>query len=154
MMLHLLILTIYMLSETDYLCCRYEDCLYNIMTEYSQHPSRPLSELEAFTGNILGKTGVPTKHQRDLSKTMKEKFNEDSTWIVNRIIKNGDEHSDEALPMAIACLAVSLEDTNSYNGRVRLSSFKYVAAAVCLRELARLPGWEDLPKLDFFDKNY
>jgi hypothetical protein len=122
------------------------------MTEYSQHPSRPLSELEAFTGNILGKTGVPNKHQRELSKTMKEKFNEDSTFIVNSIVKNGEEHSDEALPMAMACLAVSLEETNSYNSHVRLSSFKYVAAAVCLREVLKLPGWEDLPKIDFFDK--
>jgi hypothetical protein len=120
------------------------------MTEYSQHPSRPLSELEAFTGNILGKTGVPNKCQRELSKTMKEKFNEDSTFIVNCIVKKGEEHSEEALPMAIACLAASLEETNSYNGHVRLSSFKYVAAAVCLREVGKLPGWEDLPKIDFF----
>lgn len=130
---------------------RYEDCLYGIMTEYSQHPSRPLSELEAFTGNILGKTGVPNKHQRELSKTMKEKFEEDTSFIVNSITKDGDEYSAEALAKSIACFAVSLEDTNSYNRREQLSSFKYLAAAVCLKEINKLPGWSTMPTLDIFD---
>lgn len=123
------------------------------MTEYSQHPARPLTELEAFTGNILGKTGVPNKHQRELSKTMKEKFEEDSTFIVNYIIKDGDEYSAEALAKSIACFAVSLEDDNgySYKRRERLSSFKYLAAAVCLREINKLPGWSTMPTLDIFD---
>lgn len=130
---------------------RYEDCLYGIMTEYSQHPSRPLSELEAFTGNILGKTGVPNKHQRELSKTMKEKFEEDTTFIVNYITKDGDEYSAEALAKSIACLAVSLEGGDSYKKRGELSSFKYLAAAVCLKEINKLPGWSIMPTLDIFD---
>jgi hypothetical protein len=121
------------------------------MMEYSQHPSRPLSELEAFTGNILGKTGVPNKHQRELSKTMKEKFDEDTAWIINCIIKNDQDHSDEALAKSVACFAVSLEESNPHSGKEPLSSFKYVAAAVCLKEVANLPGWADLPKLNIFD---
>jgi hypothetical protein len=125
---------------------RYEEGLLNTMTDYSQHPQRPLSELEAFTGNILGKTGVPNRHQRELSKTMKEKFDEDATFIVNCILKDGEEWSDQALERSIACLAVSLLDSK-YKTREKLLSFKYVAAAVCLREVERLPGWENLPHL-------
>ncbi len=53
------------------------------MTEYSGHPHRPMSELEAFVGNFLGKTGAANKQQRDLSTDMKERFEEDSRSIVN-----------------------------------------------------------------------
>jgi len=116
------------------------------MTDYSQHPQRPLSELEAFTGNILGKTGAPSRYQRELSKTMKEKFDEDATFIVNCILKDGEEWSDRALERSVACLAVSLQDSR-YKTREKLLSFKYVAAAICLREVDKLPGWETLPHL-------
>ena len=114
------------------------------MTNYSQHPRRPLSELEAFVGNILGKTGVSSRHERELSKTMKEKFDEDAAFIINCILKDGDEWSEQALERSIACLAVSLEVGHAYKGREQLRSFKYVAAAVCLREVEKLPGWEVL----------
>jgi hypothetical protein len=109
------------------------------MKTYSEHPHRPLSELEAFIGNILGKTGSQTKHQRELSTTMKERFDEDAAFIVNCIVRDGGERSDEALERSMACLAVSLDDKYSYKRRDQLLSFKYVAAAVCLRELERLP---------------
>ncbi|TVY55116.1 RNA-dependent RNA polymerase 2 [Lachnellula cervina] len=127
----------------------YEEALLNTMTDYSQHPQRPLSELEAFTGTILGRTGVPNHYQRELSKTMKEKFDEDTTFIVNCILKDGDEWSDQALERSVACLAVSLEDDNVYRRREKLHSFKYVAAAICLREVEKLPGWEDLEHITF-----
>jgi len=84
------------------------------MTEYNSHPHRPLSELEAFVGNILGKTGAPNKHQRDLSTSMKEKFEEDSLFIVNCILKDGHTWSEESLERSMACLAVSLEDRPAY----------------------------------------
>ncbi|TVY82362.1 RNA-dependent RNA polymerase [Lachnellula suecica] len=131
----------------------YEEALLNTMTDYSQHPQRPLSELEAFTGNILGKTGAPNPHQRELSKTMKEKFDEDAAFIVNCILKDGDELSEERLVRSVACLAVSLEeDQHFYQRRERLLSFKYLAAAVCLKEVEKLPGWEDLEHLTLFEK--
>ncbi|TVY45069.1 RNA-dependent RNA polymerase [Lachnellula subtilissima] len=127
----------------------YEEALLNTMTDYSQHPQRPLSELEAFTGAILGRTGVPNRYQRELSKTMKEKFEEDTTFIVNCILKDGDEWSDQALERSVACLAVSLKDGTVHRRREQLLSFKYVAAAICLREVEKLPGWEDLEHISF-----
>ncbi|KAG9237482.1 rna-dependent rna polymeras-like protein [Amylocarpus encephaloides] len=128
----------------------YEGCLFVIMTEYSGHPSRPLSELEVFTGNILGKTGVPTRRQHELSKTMKEKFNEDMAFIVNCILKDGDKLSEDSLSRSIACFAASLED-DSHDRRERLSSFKYVAAAICLKEVNKIPGFQVMPTLDLFN---
>lgn len=77
---------------------------------------------------------------------MKEKFDEDATFIVNCILKDGEEWSDQALERSIACLAVSLLDSR-YKTREKLLSFKYVAAAICLKEVEKLPGWEDLAHL-------
>ena len=67
------------------------------MTEFSEHPLRPLTELEAFVGNILGRTGAQSKRQRELSTSLKEKFEFDSAFFVNCILKDNDERSEEAL---------------------------------------------------------
>lgn len=108
------------------------------MSSYTEHPSRPLSELEAFVGNILGKTGAQSKSQRELSITLKEKVDTDTSFIVDCILKDGKEWSSEALERSMACLAVSLEEKIVFKRRERLVSFKYVAAAVCLREVERM----------------
>jgi hypothetical protein len=44
------------------------------MFEYGPRPHLPLSEVEVFIGNILGKTGALTPRQRELSISMKERF--------------------------------------------------------------------------------
>jgi len=107
------------------------------MTEYSDHPQRPVTELEAFIGNIFGSTGAQTKRQRDLSTTMKERFDENAANIVNMITRDEVEHSEEALERSMACLAISLEDRSRFGKKDQLLSFKYVAATVCLREVDR-----------------
>lgn len=110
------------------------------MTQYSEHPSRPISELEAFIGNILGATGSQSKRQRDLSVTMKEKFDADASYYVECIVNNDEGmRAEDALERSMACLAAYLERQKSFVGAGRngdmLVSFGYVAAAVCLREL-------------------
>ncbi|KAE9382198.1 RdRP-domain-containing protein [Stipitochalara longipes BDJ] len=120
----------------------YEEALLNIMKEYSEHPIRPLTELEAFIGNILGKTGAQSRHQRELSTNMKDRFEEDALFIVNCILKEDGDWSEESLERSMACLAVSLEPPKRYRKQEQLLSFKYVAAAVCLREVER---FERLP---------
>jgi hypothetical protein len=75
----------------------YEDCLLNIMKTYSEHPLRPMSELEAFIGNILGARGSQSKRQRDLSVPMKEAFDRDVAFIVGCIRgNNGEDDGDSA----------------------------------------------------------
>lgn len=123
--------------EVNCSCCRYEECLQNIMVDYSDHPKRPLTELEAFVGNILGPTGAQSKTQRELSTSLKEKFDNDAAYFVKCITRDDEDRSDEALERSLACFAVSLEDRSL--GREKLRSFKYLAAAVCLREVDKLP---------------
>jgi hypothetical protein len=112
--------------------------MLNIMSEYSDNPRRPLSETEVFVGNILGKTGAQSKRQRELSTTMKDRFNSDVAFIINNIVKDGADPSMEALERSVACFYVSFKEI----GRKRrmdgeLVSFRYVAAAVCLKEIER-----------------
>ena len=109
------------------------------MINYSDNPNRPLSELEAFVGNILGKTGAQNRTQRDTSVKMKERVDENNHFIVNVILKDGAEYSAEALERSIACLAVSL-DQNKVKRKEQLLSFKYLAAAVCLKQVQKLFG--------------
>ncbi|CAL3973231.1 unnamed protein product [Diplocarpon coronariae] len=117
----------------------YEETMLEIMINHSEHTMSPVSELEAFIGNILGKTGAQSRTQRELSTTMKEKFDEHSGFIVNCIVKEDSEWSEESLERSMACLAVSLEEKTVYKRFGSLLSFKYIAAAVCLREVERLP---------------
>ena len=115
------------------------------MIDFSTHPSGSLSELEAFIGNILGQTSVPSKRQRDNAMSMREKFGVDSLYVVNAILKDGDEWSKESLERSMACLAVSLAPSpiRAHRGGEYILSFKYVPAAVCLREIEFLPFPDD-----------
>lgn len=115
----------------------------------------PLSEQEAFAGTILGrKGGAQNKPLRELGKTMRERFDAIVEYTVMRIIKGDEQMSGvndldllyddsidrevEALPRAIACLSVAVEEKGAEDRMLgELQSFKYVAAGVCLRELER-----------------
>lgn len=83
-----------------------------------------------------------------MSTDMKEKFQRDVAFTINCIVNESGEEggSDEALEKSIACLAVAVEETGITWERVRkLESFRYVAAAVCLRELERFQKSLGLP---------
>ena len=115
------------------------------MMQYSSHPLHPLSEIEVFSGNILGKNGAPNKRQREFSKDMKEKHDGDVDYHVRWITRGEEESSGtEALERSIACLYVACH-TESVRKRVgKLVSFVWIAAAVCLREVDKLPGADGL----------
>lgn len=124
---------------SDYLS-RYEDCLIDTMYQYSTHHTRYLSELEVFIGNIIGKVGAQSKRQREYSVSMKEKFESDVAFTINCILKDPvtGKESEEALERSIACLAVAMEEKAARKKVGVLRSFKYVAAAVCLKEVEKL----------------
>lgn len=115
------------------------------MLQYSNHPAHFVSEIEVFSGAILGKNGAQSKRQREFSKTMKEKHDRDMEYTVLCITRgvDGDGENDgraEALERSIACLYVA-----SNTARVRkkvgtLVSFTWIAAAVCLKEVQKLQG--------------
>jgi hypothetical protein len=134
------------------------------MFEYGPRPQCPLSEVEVFVGNILGKTGAQTKRQRELSMSMKERFEAELSFTVKCITKTANhfydgedgedgeansygvtEKREQALPLSMACLWVGLNESAEVwkygkKGKVQLRSFGYVAAAVCLKEAERLVG--------------
>lgn len=73
---------------------------------------------------------------------MKEKLELDQAYTVNCIIGTEVEYSEESLERSMACLAVSLEESDGFggmSGRVeKLISFRYVAAAIFLREIEKV----------------
>lgn len=133
----------------------YEESLLMILYCYEPSPHMPVSEHEAFAGTILGRqAGAQGKPLRELSKTMRERFESVVEYTIMRIVK-GDEQMQgvgdldvlyddsldrevEALPRALACLWIAVEE-RGMDDRVlgELESFKYLAAAVCLKEYER-----------------
>ena len=73
---------------------------------------------------------------------MRERFEEVLGFTVSRIVngdEDGEDSNEEALPRALACFAVGVEESSLYDRKLggSLKSWKYVAAGVCLREMAR-----------------
>ncbi len=117
----------------------YEENLIDTMLEYSAHPPHFLSEIEVFSGSILGVNGAQSKRQREFSKTMKEKHDRDIEYSVRSITRgNDDESGEEALERSIACLYVACNETRVRKRVGALTSFVWIAAAVCLKEVERL----------------
>lgn len=52
----------------------YEDAISDAMAQYSEHPIKPITELEVFIGNILNRSGVQTNRQRDNSIKLRDEF--------------------------------------------------------------------------------
>jgi hypothetical protein len=114
--------------------------MVDIMYSMRPHRGQPLTELEVFSGNILGKKErMATKHIREANKEVQERFDRDVSDMARRIARGDADWEDsddaEALPRAIACFKVSLE-TIGWENQVLLRSWKYVAAAVCLEQLS------------------
>ena len=147
----------------------YEDNLLDILYYNSPTANVPLTEIEVFSGTILGRHGgAQGKPLRELSKNMRERFEPVVEYARSRMLK-GDavvqavndleelfdvkEREIEALPRAIACLSVALDEAGCVDRLVgELKSFRYIAAATCLEELLRYRittfGSYLLPKLE------
>jgi hypothetical protein len=122
----------------------YEENLLEIMDTLRPTRGQPLTELEVFSGNILGKKErAPSRYIREANQAVQDRFNRDVNSIIKSIVKgdtDGDDDADsEALPRSVACFMVALETVGWENYR-NLKSWKYVAAAVCLEQLERYNG--------------
>jgi hypothetical protein len=111
---------------------------------YSASPSlqQPVSEIEVFSGQIVGSTGFQSKKTRNYMISMREEFDRHVAHTVDSIRMDNEGNTHEALPRAVACLAVGVEEEGYRVRKVGyLKSWKYVAAAVCLEELEKfIPG--------------
>ena len=102
---------------------------------YSTNPNEFASEVEVFSGCILGKDGGLSKRLRELSKEVKSKFDRDVAYTV-QCIKKGDEGDEQdSLARSIACFFVSLTTHNTRQKVGKLISFQWIAAAICLKEV-------------------
>jgi hypothetical protein len=118
--------------------------MVDIMDTLRAHRGKPLTELEVFSGNILGKKErASTRYIREANQEVQERFDRDVSAMIRNIINgDGDYEGDddsEALPRSIACFKVALE-SNGWENQVTLKSWKYVAAAVCLEQLWKYQG--------------
>lgn len=116
------------------------DALY----DYSPVLHQPITEHEIFAGTILGRqAGAQNKTLRETCTKMREIFEEIVQFPTYRILhgdteQDTDDRDQEALPRAIACFAVGMEESSLYDRNVgELESWRYLAAGVCLREMER-----------------
>ncbi|KAB8342826.1 hypothetical protein FH972_022424 [Carpinus fangiana] len=141
----------------------YESDLCDTMFYYSSHPRQPLTEVEVFSGVILGRAGgMPNKRTRETNVDMKGKYDRNVSYIVDWILRgDADEAYEGESNLFEAAETASLEETEGYErlartlavletamqkpglrvqGAGELQSFKYVAAAVCLKEMDKVFG--------------
>lgn len=70
------------LSLTTYICS-YESHLVDTLYQFAPNPREPLSELEVFTGTILGKSGgMPNGRVQQYNMDMKAKADRDVQYII------------------------------------------------------------------------
>lgn len=109
-----------------------------VMHDFSEHPTRPITELEVVTGIIITKTGVQSRRQRDRASKLKDEFDRVSSWITDSIRQGGRD-------LCVACLCLPAKDgensglhrrSDAYSG---FRSFRIVAACELLAELDILP---------------
>ncbi|KAK5135005.1 hypothetical protein LTR08_005665 [Meristemomyces frigidus] len=130
----------------------YEESLVDLAYQYSPIVRSPLSEMEIFAGSILGRQGgAQGKQLRELSQTLRERYGKVVEYAIVRIKKGDraiqeaedlddlyDDREFEALPRAIACMAMAVEERECADKRMgELKSFGYIAAVCSLEELQR-----------------
>ncbi|KAK0710786.1 RNA dependent RNA polymerase-domain-containing protein [Lasiosphaeris hirsuta] len=135
-------------NEAERIRHAYEDAVSEIMVEWSEHPSQPLTELEVFVGFVLNKTGVQSRRQRDQSIKMKDEFDRISKLTTRQMRRpvstNGEVGELDALELCLACVNIGCtkEPRPDYTWRNRVNdgmeSFKVVAASALMRELNSL----------------
>ncbi|KAK2610062.1 hypothetical protein N8I77_003519 [Diaporthe amygdali] len=126
----------------------YEEAISDAMGQYSTHPTKPLTELEVFVGNVLNRSGVQTHRQRDSSIKLKDEMGRITTFITGQMRKVS--HGSEAVPLTgyqtefdnlhlcLACVHAGCEDNagpreSRYEG---MQSFRVVAACSLLLEIS------------------
>ena len=114
----------------------YESNIMEIMSLYAVRRTEHLTEKEVYIGTIMGRSGAGSKHQREQSDYMKTRFNRDlrdiQSWMDYHTASDG---SDGFVSLAAACLDVAVQETSRF--RMRLSSFGWFAAGLCVPEIIK-----------------
>jgi hypothetical protein len=131
----------------------YEEAMINTMYNFSTRQDQPLHELEVMAGQILGSN---TKLMRDISSDMRDAFQRDIAYVRDLFVR-GTVHEDwdggdleshaESLPRSIACFKLAMDEKSELERQNGIRSWKFLAAGVCLRELAITRGGGSLKTL-------
>ncbi|KAL2286418.1 hypothetical protein FJTKL_06802 [Diaporthe vaccinii] len=125
----------------------YEEAVSVAMGQFSAHPTKPLTELEVFIGNILNKSGVQTHRQRDSSIKLKDEMDRIASWITGQMRKvshdsevaplTGYQTEFDNLHLCLACVHAGCEaNTGPRESRYEdMQSFRVVAACALLSEI-------------------
>lgn len=125
----------------------YEEAVSAAMGQYSAHPTKPLTELEVFIGNIINKSGVQTHRQRDSSIKLKDEMGRIASWITAQMCRvshdpesapvTGYQTQFDNLHLCLACVHAGCEDNaGPRESRFEdMQSFRVVAACALLSEI-------------------
>jgi acetolactate synthase regulatory subunit len=119
----------------------YEEQVVDISYKFTLHSAHPLHEMEIITGAVLGSIFV--RRLRELTSDMKDRYAREIEYFRERIRYDDQGSDNESMPRALACLYIGVKERGRKVGRhgdVRMWSWPYVAAAVCLEEIARFNG--------------
>ncbi|KAE8149813.1 RNA dependent RNA polymerase-domain-containing protein [Aspergillus avenaceus] len=127
------------IGEAKRMRATYEDAITTTMDSFSDHPTKPISELEVVIGCIIGQNGAPTRRQRDRSVKLQDEFERIATWITGSICQKSGT-AVESLEFCLACVHAGNYETDSGRHRRKdiygeLRSFRIVAACALLAAL-------------------
>lgn len=130
-------------SLTPMVMIRYDDAIFGLMTQWSDHPSRPLTEIEVVVGFILNKRGFPGNRQRDRSIKLKDEYDRIATGIIRKMKSSARATLEERLRMlelCFACVHIGGEKSGVVKRRARKSpdegqSFRVLAASALMSGL-------------------
>ena len=109
------------------------------MLDYTTDIFHYASEVEVFSGFLLGQNGATTKQQREHSIDMSARQERNVSYTKQSIVWGLDGTSqDESLARSLACFFVGLTENRTRPKVGALVSFGWVAATVCLDEVNRL----------------
>ncbi|KIW00874.1 uncharacterized protein PV09_07630 [Verruconis gallopava] len=116
----------------------YEGCVHDVAKQCTVHTAQSLHELEVVTGAVLG--SVCDQRLRERAMEMRERVRRDLAYVREQIRGDGEDGNAESVPRSLACLTVALEDGGGRKRKGTMCSFGYVAAGVCLEEIANWYG--------------
>ncbi len=122
---------------------RYDDAIFGLMTQWSDHPTQPLTEIEVFVGFILNKKGFQGNRQRDRSIKLKDEYDRIAMGIARKMQTPATATLGEKLKMlelCFACVHIGCEKSGVVKRRSRKSpnegqSFRVLAASALMSEL-------------------
>ncbi|PLB44105.1 RNA-directed RNA polymerase QDE-1 [Aspergillus steynii IBT 23096] len=130
-------------GEASRIRAAYEDAIIGAMNNYSDHPTKPITELEVVTGCLMSETGMVSRRQRDRSIKLKDEYSRICEWITNQMRRQGPgyeygtQNTSDGLELCLACVHEGMElgtARRSYFYR-DLNSFKVVAVCALLAEM-------------------